>query len=410
MYQREYAFLSECFAKCRIRLHEIAYTDILQTADLASSTFEDVYLKYWLRQNLLSAQKNIVYRFVDPIGCHFIFLLLPDRQEKTVLVIGPYITEEQREEQLLIQAEKISLPPKLFRQLKEYCSAVPLISDVAAIFAMLEAYFELIFGGSDQYFLVELGQQEAALSPAMISEAESKVHEGFAQRRAQLELRYYYEQQLYDAVRHGLTHKAELMFNGFNHFSIEQRLSDPMRNLKNYCIIMNTVCRKAAEEGGVHPFYLDQTSSDFARQIEQKRNEDEIKRLVYDMFRSYCRLVRRHLLKEYSKPVQLAILQIDTDLASDLSLSSLAASQELSPSYLSALFKKETGQTITAYVNERRMKMAMQLLENTLLQVQTVAQYCGILDVHYFARLFKKYTGQTPKEYRDKKSRTTKIN
>ncbi len=404
MYQREFAFVTECFAKCRIRLHEIAYADILQAADLESSTFEDVYLKYWLRQNLLSARSNVIYRFVDPIGCHFIFLLLPKRQEKTVLVIGPYTMEEQSEEQLMVQAEKISLPPKLFKQLKDYCSAVPLIPDTATVYAMLETYFELIFGGSDQYSFVDLGQQEAILSRAVISEAESKVHEGFAQRRAQLELRYHYEKQLYDAVRHGLTHKAELMFNGFNHFSIEQRLSDPMRNLKNYCIIMNTVCRKAAEEGGVHPFYLDQISSDFARQIEQKRSEDEIKRLVHDMFRSYCRLVRRHSLKEYSKPVQLAILQIDTDLTLDLTLSSLAAVQELSPSYLSALFKKETGQTITAYVNERRMKLAMQLLENTMLQVQTVAQHCGILDVHYFARLFKKYTGQTPKEYREKKS------
>ena len=121
------------------------------------------------------------------------------------------------------------------------------------------------------------------------------------------------------------------------------------------------------------------------------------------MFRSYCRLVRKHSLTQFSKPVQLAMMQIDSDLTADLSLAAIAAEQGLSASYLSALFKKETGQTLTDYVNERRVGTAKELLQHTRLQVQTVAQYCGILDVHYFARMFKKYTGMTPKEYREKR-------
>ena len=34
------------------------------------------------------------------------------------------------------------------------------------------------------------------------------------------------------------------------------------------------------------------------------------------------------------------------------------------------------------------------------LQVQTVAQHCGFLDVHYFSKVFKKYIGKTPKEFK----------
>jgi len=33
--------------------------------------------------------------------------------------------------------------------------------------------------------------------------------------------------------------------------------------------------------------------------------------------------------------------------------------------------------------------------------IQTVAQHCGIMDVHYFSKLFKKHTGKTPSQYRD---------
>ena len=40
------------------------------------------------------------------------------------------------------------------------------------------------------------------------------------------------------------------------------------------------------------------------------------------------------------------------------------------------------------------------MLRSGTLQVQTVAQYCGIPDVNYFSKLFKRYTGVSPKEFR----------
>jgi YesN/AraC family two-component response regulator len=183
--------------------------------------------------------------------------------------------------------------------------------------------------------------------------------------------------------------------------SFEQRLSDSVRNMKNYCIIMNTLLRKAAENGGVHPVYLDSVSSGFAKKIESINAVSEMPTLMNEMIRSYCRLVSKHSIRKYSLPVQKAITYIDSDLTMDLSLSSLAAMQNVSAGYLSALFKQETGQTITEHVNQKRIKYAMRLLKTTKLQVQTIAQHCGIVDVHYFSKLFKKYVGKTPKEYRE---------
>ena len=164
---------------------------------------------------------------------------------------------------------------------------------------------------------------------------------------------------------------------------------------------MNTLLRKAAENGGVHPIYLDSTSSSFARKIELLNSSYAVQGLMLEMFRTYCRLVNKHSMKNYSVPVQKAIILIDSDLTSDLSLSSIATKLNVSSGYLSALFKKETGQTLTEHVNNKRIKNAMLLLETTKLQVQTIAQYCGILDMQYFSKMFKKYTGTTPKKYRD---------
>ena len=59
--------------------------------------------------------------------------------------------------------------------------------------------------------------------------------------------------------------------------------------------------------------------------------------------------------------------------------------------YLSSMFKKETGKTITEYIREKRLSYAVYLLRSTNLQIQTIALRCGIVDVQYFSKLFKKF-------------------
>ena len=64
--------------------------------------------------------------------------------------------------------------------------------------------------------------------------------------------------------------------------------------------------------------------------------------------------------------------------------------------------KKETGSTLTEYVNRKRVEHAIFLLNSTNLQIQEIAAACGIPDVNYFTKIFKKQVGNTPKEYREK--------
>lgn len=183
--------------------------------------------------------------------------------------------------------------------------------------------------------------------------------------------------------------------------NFEKRTADPIRNMQNYCIIMNTLLRKAVENGSVHPFYIDKLSSDFARKIEQVTTMDAVRKLQKEMVHKYCLLVKNHSMKGYSLLVQKVITTIDTDLTADLTLNVLAGKMNVNASYLSTLFKKETGSTLTDYVNEKRIQHGILLLHSTGLQIQTIASYCGIPDVNYFTKLFKKKVGKTPKEYRE---------
>ena len=164
---------------------------------------------------------------------------------------------------------------------------------------------------------------------------------------------------------------------------------------------MNTLLRKAAEHGGVHPFYIDKLSSSFAAKIERMTYISENNELMREMFRDYCRLVRKHSTGRFSLLVQKTIIAIESELSSPLSLTYLSNMQNVSAGYLSAIFKKETGKTLSGFIIEKRIDYAKHLLETTALQIQSVALHSGILDVQYFSKLFKKHTGMTPKDYRD---------
>ena len=90
---------------------------------------------------------------------------------------------------------------------------------------------------------------------------------------------------------------------------------------------------------------------------------DAIQKLMTDMGYSYCKLVRKHSMNNHSAPVQKTIIQIDSDLTADLTLHHLAELQSMSSGYLSALFRRETGQTLTDCVNLRRIDFAQHLLK-----------------------------------------------
>jgi two-component system response regulator YesN len=79
----------------------------------------------------------------------------------------------------------------------------------------------------------------------------------------------------------------------------------------------------------------------------------------------------------------------------------LAEQFNLNASYLSVLFKKEMGTTISDFVQETRINLAKKLLQDPNIKVYEVADQVGIQTSAYFTYLFKKIVGLTPQKYRD---------
>lgn len=345
-------------------------------------------------------EPNTVYRSADPFFCSYLFFLLPGIEPDQVMFIGPFLERELTQRQIMERLEKLGLPARIFNNIEREYRRIPILPRGSQVFLMLDSFTEYIWGGVENYTQVDLDQVvENALSPLLnrgeISEPQRALHE-----MKLVEEIYACENELIKAVSQGLSHKAEQLMNDLTPLRFEQRLEDPVRNLKNFGIIMNTLLRKAAEQGGVHPIYLDSVSADFARKVESKSSLASLHELMGEMYVSYCRLVKKHATRRYSPLVQKTVACIDSDLSAELSLKSMAAILNVNGSYLSTLFKQETGQTLTEYVQQKRIAMAKSLLKTTKLQVQTIAQSCGFLDIQYFTKVFKKHTGMTSKEYR----------
>ncbi len=216
-----------------------------------------------------------------------------------------------------------------------------------------------------------------------------------------IEKRYALERDLLDAVVIANEQKAIAAFEGLAAQYMPPRLPDTLRDHRNYCITVNTLLRKAAEYAGVHPIHIDNLSNEHVRLIEQIPDVEGCIRFCRQCALDYCQLVREYTLHKGSTLTQRVASYISTDLSADLSLKAIAQVMNVNASYLSSLFKKEMGVSLTSFVNNRRIERAKRLLSMTNLPIKTIAQQCGVPDIYYFGRLFKKITGTTPKAWRE---------
>jgi transcriptional regulator GlxA family with amidase domain len=103
------------------------------------------------------------------------------------------------------------------------------------------------------------------------------------------------------------------------------------------------------------------------------------------------------------EPVKVSRVRqlVSSRLASpELSVEWLAEILRCHADYLSHLFRRETGVTLTRYINEQRIFQAREMLEKSALSVKEITVAVGYSDPGYFARVFRQLTMDSPAAYR----------
>lgn len=86
-----------------------------------------------------------------------------------------------------------------------------------------------------------------------------------------------------------------------------------------------------------------------------------------------------------------------------LSLVGVSSSIHVSPNYLSALIKKETGASFVDLLTKKRILTARELVLGSSMKMREISERCGYSDQHYFSYCFKKYCGVSPNAMRQEK-------
>jgi len=127
----------------------------------------------------------------------------------------------------------------------------------------------------------------------------------------------------------------------------------------------------------------------------------QVRELVLDYLTRYAVSERKEQATQQHHLIRRIADYIEAHLEENVTVKHLAELHHINASYLSVLFKKETGKTVSEFIQETRMNRAMELLQDPTIRIYEVAERVGFQTAAYFAYLFKKFTGRTPQEYRD---------
>ena len=105
-------------------------------------------------------------------------------------------------------------------------------------------------------------------------------------------------------------------------------------------------------------------------------------------------------LWQSSNAVAACIAYMETNYSGRITLEDLASHVHLHPNYLCAIFKRNSGQTIVAYLNTLRVRKARELLTKGKHSVSQIAELVGFADADHFSRTFKHIYGISPSAFR----------
>ncbi|WP_138751232.1 helix-turn-helix domain-containing protein [Paenibacillus sinopodophylli] len=127
---------------------------------------------------------------------------------------------------------------------------------------------------------------------------------------------------------------------------------------------------------------------------------EETKQYVIRFFIGLREVLSRSQKESHRSIIKKTILHMEQE-CQYASLQSVAQKVYMTPTYLSLLFKMNTGKTFIEHLTDIRIDKAKHMLKSTHFKNYEVAERVGYQDPRYFSQIFKKKVGLSPSEYRE---------
>lgn len=183
----------------------------------------------------------------------------------------------------------------------------------------------------------------------------------------------------------------------------------PLRNHQNLGIILVTLASRAAMEGGVMPEIAYSFSDSYINKIEEAVSPEAALSLGRQAEYHYTCLVQE-VKKERISPetgrntnsnISLCKDYIFSHLHEKIRISDIAKELYLNPNYLSDLFRKAEGITISGYILQEKLKLVKNMLIYSRYSYNEIASYLGFSSQSHLGMRFRKHTGMTLHQYRE---------
>ena len=212
---------------------------------------------------------------------------------------------------------------------------------------------------------------------------------------------YHEEQLLMQAIREGRTEDAIRIAENMDRDT--GRLSNTeFSHWRNLSVIGIALCARAAIEAGIPPEESYRLSGYY---IQKCDNAQDPAYMLHYRNRAIEELTARVKQKmerpRTSSHVERARDYVRKHYREKIYLEEVAESIGVSPTYLSRLFRKETGQCLQDCINEERVYRAANLLMYSDLSLTEIAEYVHFPSQSYFGKVFKQFRKVSPRVFRD---------
>ncbi len=177
---------------------------------------------------------------------------------------------------------------------------------------------------------------------------------------------------------------------------------DPVMNLKYHFVITTAMIARMCRQKGMEIEQAFRLSDFYIQKLDDITTEKEVHRLHDEMVMDYTEKMRKYLCSDTnSKHINACKEYIYSHIKERITIEDLADVLGVSASYLSRLFKKEMGISISAYIRQQKIDMAKNLLRFSDYSMIDIANRLSFSSQIHFIQQFREVEGITPKKYRD---------
>lgn len=179
-------------------------------------------------------------------------------------------------------------------------------------------------------------------------------------------------------------------------------------NLKYHFIVTTAMITRHCVEAGMELEKAYRLSDFYILKMDSLQTKEDIANLHESMaldFTGKMVLLKKNAV--ISKSITMCIEYVYNHIHDKITIEALAKYTGLSSSYLSRLFKKELGISVSDYIREKKIDKAQNLLKYSDFSMVEIANYLSFSSQSHFIQTFVKLAGLTPKKYRDSHYRTS---